>query len=179
MSDKCYMPLSWGAKVSDPFRRRIRLLADDLDMPIEGPSWLLACIAWESGETFSPSIKNGAGSGATGLIQFMPTTAKGLGTSVEQLACMSAVEQLEYVAKHFQPFKGKLNQLSDVYMTILWPRAVGQPESYVLWDRYTRPTTYRQNAGLDGDKDGKITKAEAAFKVYEKLVKGYRPGYCG
>lgn len=179
MSNKCYMPLAWGAKVSEAFSNRIRILAEDLLMPQEGPSWLMACIAWESGETFSPSIKNGAGSGATGLIQFMPATARGLGTSVEQLACMSAVEQLEFVAKHFRPFKGKLNQLSDVYMTILWPVAVGKPESHVLWDRYTRPTTYRQNAGLDGDKDGMITKAEAAFKVYEKLVKGYRPGYCG
>lgn len=170
--------LSWGAKVSEPFRNRIRSLATDLAMPTEGPSWLMGCIAWESAETFSPSIKNAAGSGAVGLIQFMPATAKGLGTTVEQLSCMSALEQLEFVAKHFRPFKGKLNQLSDVYMTILWPAAVGKPEAHVLWDKFTRPTTYRQNAGLDGDKDGKITKAEAAFKVYEKLVKGYRPGYC-
>lgn len=41
----------------------------------------MAAMAFESGETFSPSIKNAAGSGAVGLIQFMPSTAKALGTS--------------------------------------------------------------------------------------------------
>jgi soluble lytic murein transglycosylase-like protein len=37
----------------------------------------MACMAWESGRSFRPDVKNMAGSGATGLIQFMPTTAAG------------------------------------------------------------------------------------------------------
>jgi hypothetical protein len=137
----------------------------------------MACIAWESGETFSPSIKNGAGSGAVGLIQFMPATARGMGTTVDFLVTLSALEQLDYVEQYFRPYKGKLNSLSDCYMAILWPRGVGQPEDYVLWDKYTRPVTYRQNAGLDISKDGKITKAEAAAKVRAKLDKGLLPSY--
>ena len=39
---------------------------------------------------------------ATGLIQFMPKTAIGLGTSIEDLASMSAIDQLDYVYKFYK-----------------------------------------------------------------------------
>ena len=165
-------PLAWGAKVSSEFRRRVRDLCDDLEI---NPDHLMACIAFESAETFRPDIRNGAGSGATGLIQFMPATAKGLGTSTDELAAMTAVEQLEFVRRYFRPYRGKLSTLADVYMAILWPRGIGKPADWVLWDSETRPTTYRQNAGLDLNRDGVITKAEAAAKVRDKLEKGLRP----
>lgn len=171
--------MAWGAKVSAAFRDRIRWMRDDLRMPSDGADWLMSCIAWESNETFSPSVKNMAGSGATGLIQFMPRTAEGLGTTTEQLSRMTAEDQLSYVYKHFRPFRGRLNSLSDVYMAILWPVAVGKPESHVLWSQAARPTTYRQNSGLDVNRDGSITKAEAASKVAEKLAKGRRPDLLG
>ena len=41
--------------------------------------------------------------GATGLIQFLPSTARGLGTTTDALAGMSSVEQLNYVEKYFDP----------------------------------------------------------------------------
>lgn len=169
-------PLAWGSRVSRPFRDRVRRMAVDLRMPPDGPNWLMACMAWESGETFSPSIRNGAGSGATGLIQFMPATAKGLGTTTDHLAELTAEEQLEYVHRYFLPYKGKLSLLSDVYMAILWPAAIGKPDTAPLWDASTRPTTYRQNAGLDVNKDLTITKGEAASKVAAKLAKGLAQG---
>jgi hypothetical protein len=124
------------------------------------PNWLMSCIAFESGRSFSPSITNAAGSGATGLIQFMPSTAQALGTSTEALARMSAVEQLEWVEKYFRPSAGRLKTLEDVYMAILWPAAVGKPDSYVLFVKADKrhPKRYIQNAGLDWNKDGKITK---------------------
>lgn len=169
------IPLAWGARVSSAFRSRVRAICSQL--AIENPDWLMACMAFESGETFSPSIKNGAGSGAVGLIQFMPSTAKALGTSTEALAAMTAEDQLHYVKEYFKPYAGRLRSLSDVYMAILWPAAVGKPESHVLWTAATRPTTYRQNAGLDGNVDGTITKAEAAQKVMKKLIKGATYAY--
>ena len=153
-------------------------MASILHMPEDtGPSNLMAAMAWETGETFSPSIKNRAGSGATGIIQFMPATALGLGTTVEVLAKLTAEQQLYYVYRHFRPFTGKLKTLSDVYMAILWPRAVGQVEDYVLWDQRSRPTTYRQNSGLDVNKDRVITKREAASKVQAILEKGLKAPY--
>lgn len=164
--------LAWGAHVSAQFRAKVMGIAGRLVM---NPNHLMACMAWESAETFSPKITNAAGSGATGLIQFMPSTARGMGVTTGALAAMTAEMQLDYVEEYFKPYRGKLKTLSDVYMAILWPAGIGKPESYVLWERGKAPTTYRQNAGLDINKDAAITKAEAARKVSEKLEKGLLP----
>lgn len=169
-------PIAWGAKVSSVFRDRVWWIADTLKL---NPDDLMACMAWESGETFSASVKNAAGSGATGLIQFMPSTAKGLGTTTAALAKMSAEDQLSFVYKYFRPYSGRLRNLGDIYMAILWPKGVGQPDSYILWDKSSMPTTFRQNSGLDLNKDGKITRAECLSKILLKLDKGLQPGYIG
>lgn len=174
--------LAWGAKVSQTFRERVRWIAEDLEIgdgPLDGANKFMTCMAWESGRSFRADVKNMAGSGATGLIQFMPATAKGLGTTVEKLAAMTPEDQLNFVWKYFAPYKGRLKTLSDIYMAILWPAAVGKPESFVLWDRGERPTTYRQNAGLDVNADGRITKAEAAGKVAALLPEGLLPHNAG
>jgi hypothetical protein len=107
---------------------------------------------------------------ATGLIQFMPATAKSLGTTIAQLAAMSAVEQLDVVERYLQPYRNKMRMLPDVYMTILFPAAVAKPESFVLFKAPTR--RYAQNRGLDVNHDGQVTKGEAASKVQLKLAKG-------
>ena len=166
--------LAWGKKVSKPFRDRIVEVAQDLGTD---PNYLMACMAFESARAFSPSILNAAGSGAVGLIQFMPSTAQALGTSPQQLAAMSAVKQLDYVERYFAPSKGKLRSLEDVYMAILWPRAVGKPQEYVLFDKNDPqyPKRHIQNAGLDFNRDGLITKAEAAARVRRELEGGLRP----
>lgn len=167
--------LAWGKKVSTPFQDRVKEIGGNLETD---PSFLMACMAFESGGTFSPSIKNAAGSGAVGLIQFMPTTAQALGTTTQKLAAMSAVKQLDYVEKYFAGRRGRLKTLEDVYMTILWPAAVGKPLGFVLFDKKDpiHPKRYIQNAGLDFNKDGLITKEEAADKVRRKLAEGLLPG---
>lgn len=167
-------PLPWSAKVSKNFIDLVYQIGANLEMPTMGPAWLMSCMAWESGRSFDPAKKNMAGSGATGLIQFMPDTAIGLGTTVDALAKMTAEQQLVFVQKYFMPYRGKLNSLSDVYMAILWPAAVGKPDDHVLWTRADRPTTYRQNAGLDVNKDGAITKAECTLKVYDTMMEGFK-----
>lgn len=166
-------PLAWGAKVSADFRAKVRTIASRLGVAADD---LMACMAWETGRTFSPSVRNAAGSGATGLIQFMPATAKALGTTTDALARMSALEQLDYVERYFAPYRGRMRNLGDLYMAILWPAGVGKADSYVLWDRTTRPTTYRQNAGIDINRDGRITRGEALAKVSGLLAEGRRPG---
>jgi Transglycosylase SLT domain len=168
--------LAWGKKVTAGFSKRVTEIAASLGTD---PSFLMACMAFESGESFSASVKNAAGSGAVGLIQFMPSTAQALGTTTAKLAAMSAVSQLDFVEKYFHPSKGKLKSLEDVYMAILWPAAVGKPLSFVLFSKSDtkHPKRYIQNAGLDFDKDGVVTKAEAADKVRKKLEKGMKPGF--
>lgn len=165
--------IAWGARVSQTFRNRIVWTADALGVPVD---YLMALMAFESAETFRADIKNMAGSGATGLIQFMPATAIGLGTTVEKLAAMTPEDQINYVYRYFLPYEGRLRTLSDVYMAVLWPAAVGRPDDAVLWSKNTRPTTYRQNAGLDENRDGMITKGEAAAKVQAALERGLQAG---
>lgn len=165
------MKLAWGKKVSPEFARKAIAVANHIGA---NPNHFMSGMAFETGETFSPSVRNKQ-SGATGLIQFMPYTAPKLGTTVEELAAMSAVEQLDYVAAYFKPWRGKLKTVDDFYMAILWPKAVGKPSTYVLFDSATDSKTkkaYLQNKGLDADKDGKVTKAEAAAKVRAKLALG-------
>jgi hypothetical protein len=178
--------LAWGAKVSATFRERVWWIGTELTKVQKAPfdaNWLMACMAWESGESFAPDKKNMAGSGATGLIQFMPTTAKELGEyrkttlSTATLAAMTAEDQLTWVYWYFRMQIGRhgaITNLEDCYMAILWPGAIGSPVSAALWAKGSAPTTYRQNAGLDSNKDGTITKAEAASHVSEKLVKGMK-----
>lgn len=172
------MEIAFGKKVSPAFKKKVIQISTDLKI---NPDFLMAAMAFETGETFSPSIKNGAGSGAVGLIQFMPSTAQSLGTSTEDLAGMTAVKQLDYVKKYFKSRTGKLHTLSDLYMAILWPGAIGEPEGWVLFDKNdaAHPKRYVQNSGLDFDHNGKITKGEATAKVSGKLTKGRLPEYFG
>ena len=75
-------PIAWGQKVSRTFIDRVWWISDEITKKQGGfydPNWLMACMAWETGEKFTPDVKNLAGSGATGLIQFMKATAEDLG----------------------------------------------------------------------------------------------------
>lgn len=166
--------IAWGAKVSPSFKAKAVQISKDLGID---PSYLMACMAFETGETFSPSVKNAAGSGATGLIQFMPSTATGLGTTTAALAAMTAEAQLDYVKKYFKPYQGKLHTLEDVYMAILYPAAIGKGADSTLFKSGT--TAYTQNKGFDANKDGVITPAEVSAKVRAKYSKGLGSGFAG
>lgn len=165
--------MAWGARVSATFRERVRWIADQLGID---PNFLMACMAFESARTFSSNIHNPASS-ATGLIQFMRATALGLGTTVEALAQMTPEDQLNYVYKYFASYAGKLHTLADVYMAILYPKAIGQPETYAMFVAGT--DNYVVNAGLDADKDHIVTKQEAASRVAALLQEGLEEGNIG
>ena len=165
--------IAWGAKVSIAFKAKVIKISRNLGID---PNNLMGAVAFESDGTFSASVKN-AQSGATGLIQFMPSTASALGTSTIALAAMTPEHQLDYVEKYFASYKDKLKSLEDLYMAILWPAAIGKPNDYVL---FSKPSVaYQQNKSLDANNDGKVTKAEAASPVRARLTKGLGPGYFG
>lgn len=161
--------IAWGSKVSPAFRSKVIDMSARIGVD---PDDLMSCMAFESAETFRADIKNAAGSGAVGLIQFMPSTAKGLGTSIELLSVMTPESQLDYVEKYFKPYSGKMKNLGDIYMAILWPAGIGKSDEWVLWNQANRPITYRQNTGLDINKDSVITRGEAIKKIMEKKQKG-------
>lgn len=121
------------------------------------PEWLLAVMKNESG--MSTSIRNPNG-GATGLIQFMPATARALGTTTEALAKMSGVEQLAYVEKFFSGAAGKFKSGTDLYLHNFWPAALGKGDDYKIGGAEVA----RVNKSFDLNKDGQITAGE--FRQY-------------
>lgn len=164
--------LAWGAKVSRELSLRVIQTGTDFGFD---PNWLMACIAFETGRTFSPSVRN-PGSSATGLIQFMRATATALGTTVEALAGMTAEKQFDYVWLYLRDVikvRGAPKSLADCYMMILYPKAVGWDASAVLW--VAGNSAYAVNAGLDANRDHVITKAEAAARVGAMLLEGMGP----
>ena len=171
-------PIAWGKKLSPEEKEKLLKICSNLKIE---PDYLMACIAFETGETFSPSIESKSGSKALGLLQFMPTTAIALGTTSEKLRKMSVLEQLDYVEKYFKPYASKIKTLSDLYMAILWPTAIGKSPDFVLFDKADKkyPKRYIQNRGLDFNKDGKITIGETCKKIEEKLVKGKTKEFFG
>lgn len=167
--------LAWGRKVSAAFRDRV---VDEVAPALSvDPNWLMTIMAFETGETFSPSVRNAAGSGAVGLIQFMPSTCASLGLTVEEMAALSAEDQLGYVLKYFAPWAGRIRSLGDAYGVVLWPAMVGKPDSWPVFrrDDPNHPARYLQNAGLDFNRDGEITKAEVVARVERELAKGLLP----
>ena len=134
---------------------------------------LLTAISFETVGTFRPDIKN-PGSTATGLIQFLESTAKGLGTSTAELAQMDRTQQMEYVEKYLRPFKGKMKNLGDVYMAIHWPAGVGKDDGYVMYRKGSE--NYDKNRGLDVSGDGTVTRGEALQRVRQSAGSGGQGG---
>lgn len=83
---------------------------------------------------FAPDIVNTIG--ATGLIQFMPETAKRLGTTAADLAGMSREEQMRFVEKFYaMPGTPKWKLPGDTYVRTFLPAAVGRADDFVLGKR--------------------------------------------
>lgn len=135
------------------FEKEVRSVAKKLNIP---PEWLMSVMYSES--KFNASVSNHRGSGAVGLIQWMPQTAADFGTSAEELKKMSHVEQLNYVYKYLNRVRNKFHEfesLTDLYLAILYPRALEGDFCYTL---YATPSeSYRQNSGLDENDDGLVT----------------------
>lgn len=129
------------------------------------PDWLARVIAFETANTWSPSVRN-PGSTATGLIQFIESTAKSLGTSTEALSTMSRDEQMVYVDKYLQQYKGKIKNFGDLYMAIHYPKGIGQDDTYVMYSEGS--AEYAGNRNLDSNGDGTVTRAEAVQNVISR-----------
>lgn len=125
------------------------------------PEWLLTCMWIES--HWNPKARN-ASTGATGLIQVMPATAKDLNTSTNAISLMGRNEQLnKIVLPYFKSSKGKLKSLYDVYFKIFYPNAIGKSDSFVIGNEKSKDFAHKvglQNSGYDFNKDGLITKGE-------------------
>lgn len=158
------MKLAWGRRLTPEQRKFVVAMARALGA---SPSDMTSVIAFES--NWNPAAVN-AISGATGLIQFMPRTAIGLGTTVEDLRGMTIDDQLRYCHAYWKPYAGRIGTLSDCYMAVLYPAAIGLPDEAVIFLPGSRE--YLNNRGLDINHDGAVTKAEATSFVAKRLAEG-------
>ena len=118
----------------------------------------------------NPQSRNSNG-GATGLIQFMPSTARSLGTTTDALAQMSGVEQLEYVDKYLGQYldEGGNYSAGDLYTTVFLPAYLNREVLTTSGENY-----YKWNSGLDVDKNGDISKADLTTRVKNKYEEALR-----
>lgn len=166
--------IPWGGKLTQPELIKLLEVIKNLGWKPYQIVDLMSCMAWESGETFSPKTKNPKSS-ATGMIQIMEANAQEMGTTTAALAKMTVVEYLEYVQKYFWRYRSRVKSQSDMYMSILWPAAIGRDESAAIWSNVTSQRQYLANKGIDMNSDGIITVEEAMHKIRNKCVKGFIP----
>lgn len=151
------------SKIQDPnFNKKLENIASDLGVQ---SSDIITIMKMESGldpQAVNPYTR------ATGLIQFMPKTAARLGTSVEDLRQMSAVEQLDYVYKYFKLAGVKPGMgIGDLYMSVFMPAHVNKPDDFVLGALGS--AVARQNPGLVGS-DGQVTAGSVRAAIERRVA---------
>ena len=147
-------------RIDAPFLNEVNRVAEGI--PGIDSTDLLRIIGFETIGSFSPSEKSRTSS-ATGLIQFLEKTAKGLGTTTAELAAMSREEQMKFVEAYLKPYKNRIKNFGDLYMAIHYPRGIGKDDDYVLYRRGS--DAYDANKSLDISKDGTVTRREAIARA--------------
>ena len=173
--------LIYADRVTPEFCQKVKKISSNIGVD---PNHLMACMCFETGGEFK--AKWYKSSNAVGLIQFTqaavdelnvnPQLAPKAKTSKNALSQMTEIEQLDYVEKYFlihkTKYKRSMSNVADLYMAIFCPAGVGKKDDYVLYKKGTK--AYSSNNGLDKNKDGLITKAEAASKPMQKLQEGFQ-----
>ena len=153
-------------KVDTDFLKSLENMCNRLDMNCMA---VLSVMHYETGGSFRPDIKN-PNSSATGLIQFMRSTAKKLETTTEDLSKMNQVEQLEYVEKYFNLIKDNFDEVDylnpkNVALAVFYPRAIGQGDNYIIAEEgRSRLDDRILKVNKDHNGDGKITADEYTGK---------------
>jgi len=159
-----------GAALEPGFLDAVKALEDKIGVQRNA---LLRIMKHESG--LSPSIQNKR-TKATGLVQFMPDTAIGLGTTIDALKKMTGIQQLQYVEKLYKPIFGKAKVIGDLYMYTFLPAFVTKPNSFelarkgsteILFGRISKGAIYSDNPGFDTTKKGYYTVGDV--KAYIEL----------
>lgn len=156
----------------DPeFEKEVNRLAQKYDIDATD---LLGLMASESG--LNPQARNPNG-GATGLIQFMPDTARALGTSTDEIYKMNRAQQMKLVEKYFDYWKlPKGATAGHLYTSVFLPAFTNKPADYTVAKRggfsdswgHHPASWYSGNAGLDFNNDGSITIAELGARIQKK-----------
>lgn len=118
------------ARQEPEFKGAVADVADGLGIKVKD---IMAIMKHES--NYNPQAVN-PDTNATGLIQFMPDTAIGLGTSIQDLYKMTGTEQMEYVKKYLKQAGAKPgDDIADLYMLTFMPAFAHSPDDVVLGKR--------------------------------------------
>ena len=148
------------------FIDKVKTISGELGI---NPNWLMFVMWFES--KLNPQAVNPI-SGATGLIQFMPTTARSLGTTTDVLKHMSNVQQLDYVLAYLRPYKGRMERWVDVYLAVFYPKAMGKPDFVITSD-----IVAKQNKIFDINKDLDISVKEIESVLRKSIPEQYKKHY--
>jgi hypothetical protein len=170
-----------GTKVSEEDTKAFLIKLNEISKKYEGttPEDFLTLFIKENGlkdgvlllDQKSNATTDSKGGRARGLIQFVPSTAKGLGLNQELTATMKPVEQLDFVDKYYEPYKDSIKDYESLYLSTFYPAALGADDNFVIGEG--EQTAYTSNKGVDVNKDGKITVGD--FKKYAANTKPAQP----
>ncbi|MFC0182564.1 Transglycosylase SLT domain-containing protein [Pseudarcicella hirudinis] len=156
------------ANLRTEFEKKLRVVC--MNLKIRNPNWLMALIWAES--RFIPTAK-APDSTATGLIQFLESTANEIGYSTAQIAKMNVIEQLVPVERYLS-LQIKRYGLPDngyeLYELVHYPAAFKKANGFILYSKGS--AAYNANR-LDYDKDGNVT----VFELKTFLEKQVNPYY--
>jgi murein DD-endopeptidase MepM/ murein hydrolase activator NlpD len=143
----------YAALASDrSFRIALHRKATEIGIPAQ---WLADVMGYETGGAFASNVTNQGGSGAVGLIQFMPDTLAAYGYTPEQFATFTNVQQLEVAINYLEDVRkeaglARWRSPYDVLMAV-WgggnnlSKFVNDPESVrhigdgdITWQEYTQ-----------------------------------------
>jgi len=156
---------------SDAFKNKLVQVSQALGI---NPDWLATVISFESKGTFAPDVQNPQ-SKATGLIQFIRPTATQLGTTLNDLAAMTDIQQLDYVYRYFKDIVGRrMRNLDDVYLAVFMPKYMGYSSDTVAASAGTKE--YEQNAGFDREGKGYFTVGDITGTIHAVYNAGAAKG---
>lgn len=162
-----FVKMRYPGNYSEEVYQAAKKVSDYFGWPV---NWQLFILSKES--NFIPSIEN-PGSGASGLWQFMPSTALALGTTVEAVRQMTPDQQADLAIKYLKQFNtDKVESAADAYALIFYPAMVGKGPEYKITGQAAI-----QNPLFDLDGNQEITKAEFDLFVKDKyLADDFLPG---
>lgn len=121
-------------------RKELRKVSKELGIK---PEWLYKTIFIEcQGDIY----KSNPYSGAIGTIQFLPSTARLLGTDTSKIKQMTTCQQLQLTKKYIQIVSNgrKIISLHQLYLLVFFPQAAYQSESYIIGDNHTNVFKYNK-----------------------------------
>lgn len=169
----------------DQFILKVKQISSDLGID---PNWLMAVMYIESklnpqavntqlgDDRLGKTKRELALTRGTGLLQFMPHTLENWGMNGQQIFDMSNVDQLDYVKKYLEDYKGRMAAFVDVYFCVFRPSAVGKYKDFVLGGLGTNLSKKiaKQNSGMDKNDDEQITKDEVTRHIMYAIDEDYK-----